>query len=440
MTNGQNTASEKPVAIVGAGSSGLAALKTLREAGLDAVAFEAGSGIGGNWRFRNDNGRSAAYASLHINTSKEKMAYSDFPMPEEWPDYPHHSQVLEYFEAYSDRFGLREHVRFRTEVERVEPVDDRWRVESTTREGGTTREEFRAVLVANGHHWCPRVPSFEGVFDGETLHSHAYETPGPFAGKRVLVVGIGNSAVDIACEVCRVAESTVLSTRHSAHILPKYAFGRPIDHFTNPAISRLPLWMQRLGFETILRFARGPQERLGVPKPDHDLLEAHPTVSSELLHLVGHGRLRIRADVDRLDGDGVRFVDGEREVFDTIVLATGYRIRFPFLSEEIVAPEKNEVRLYRNVVDPDRPGLFFVGLVQPLGATMPIAEAQSRWIARLLTHRSALPDRDTMHREIDRDRARVRSRYVKSDRHTIQVDFYPYLRQLEREMRRPSSG
>lgn len=444
---------ELPVCVVGAGSSGIVAVKVLREHGVPVVCFEKGSGIGGNWRYRNDNEMSAAYRSLHINTSKDRMAYSDFPMPESYPDYPHHSQILDYFEDYVDHFGIRDAIRFRKTVLSVEPAGDEKRGDSSTRNAGAWKvtvqdaededaapetHYFAAVLVANGHHWAQRWPDFPGDFDGEALHAHEYRTPEIFEQENVCVVGIGNSATDISCEASRVAKRTWLSTRRSAHILPKYAFGLPIDHLASPLGSRLPLWMQSALYRIILRLSQGPQERFGVPEPDHGILQAHPTISAELLNLVGHGKIEIKPNVERLDGDGIVFEDGSREEVDVLVYCTGYYIRFPFLDDEIVDPEKNVVRLYRHVVHPEHPGLYFIGLIQPLGAIMPLAEKQSEWVARLLTGETTLPDRETMEREIDADRAALRKRYVKSDRHTIQVDFFPYQQKIEKEMSRPA--
>ncbi|MCG8457340.1 MAG: NAD(P)-binding domain-containing protein, partial [Holophagales bacterium] len=411
-----------------------------REHGLSVEVFELGSGVGGNWRFRNDNGMSAAYRSLHINTSKEKMAYSDYPMPEDYPDYPHHSQILDYFEDYVDHFGFRDTIRFHTRVEKVEPAGDgSWWVRVRGPEGTEERQRYRAVLIANGHHWSPRWPSFEGELEGRVMHSHEYETPDGFEDKKVLIVGIGNSAVDIACETCRVAEKVFLSTRRSAHILPKYAFGKPIDHFTSPLGSKMPLAVQRRFFETVLGVSRGPQERFGVPLPEHHILQAHPTISAELLNLVGHGKITMKPNVEKLDGGSVCFVDGSREEVEIAVYATGYHIDFPFLDPAILDPEGNQVGLYRHVAHPAHPGLYFIGLVQPLGAIMPLAEAQAEWVSRLLTGRATLPGREEMEREIEKDRQAMRRRYVTSDRHTIQVDFYPYLHQIEREMRRAAN-
>ncbi len=422
------------VCIIGAGSSGITALKVLREHGLEAVCFEKGSGIGGNWRYGNDNGLSAAYSSLHINTSKKRMAYSDFPMPEEYPDYPHHSQILRYFEAYADRFGLREHIRFRRTVESVRPEGGRWRV--SVRGAAEDRSDlFRAVLVCNGHHWRPKLPNFPGNFDGHTLHSHSYREPSAFEEKRVVVVGMGNSGVDIVCELSAVAARTFLSARRGAHVLPKYVWGRPVDKLASPLMSRMPLALQRTVLQAVVTLARGRQERRGVPRPSHHLLQAHPTLSEELLDLVAAGRIETKPDIERFDGRTVHFRDGSREEVDAIVFATGYRLGFPFLAPELIDPERNEVRLYRNVVHPHLPGLFFIGLIQPLGAIMPLAEAQSQWVAELLAGECALPPVEGMLRACEDDRAALRRRYVSSTRHTIQVDFFPYLRTIRREIR-----
>ncbi len=429
-------AAPRKVCIVGAGSSGITAAKTLHERGIDFDCFERGSAIGGNWRYRNDNGLSAAYSSLHINTSKEKMAYSDFPMPSSYPDYPHHSQIVDYFETYVDHFGFRDKIRFKTTVEKIEKADAEghpgaWRV---TLEGGESHL-YKAVLIANGHHWAKRLPTFPGHFDGQTLHAHDYKTFEGLEGKKVLIVGIGNSGVDIASEVCRVAERTYLSTRRSAHILPKYAFGKPIDHFSTPLSSLFPLLLQRIFFEFLLKVVKGDQARFGVPKPSHHILQAHPTISEDLLSLVGHGKLQVVSDIECLARDGVILKTGRCEPIDVIIYCTGYHICFPFLDPKLVRTENNEIRLYRHVVHPQHQDLYFIGLVQPLGAVMPLAEAQAVWVAQLIKEEVQLPSRANMEQCIKSDLQAMHKRYVKSDRHSIQVDFYPYLRQLKIESR-----
>lgn len=430
------------VCIIGAGACGLTGAKTLAEHGIPFDCFEIGTGIGGNWRYGNDNGRSAAYDSLHIDTSKDRMAFSDFPMPEEYPNYLHHSQVLEYFEAYAERFGLEERITFRTRVVRVEPSgpDGGYRVATESLDDGTPRERFyRAVLVANGHHWSPRLPELPGRFDGTMLHSRDYRRPDGLEGQNVLVLGIGNSGVDIACDVAPVAAKTFLSSRRSAHVVPRHLLGRPTDKWTSPLTSRLPLAVQRAFYSLLLLVGRGRQERYGLPRPPTPLLTEHPTLSSHLLPLVAAGEVIPKPAVERFDGSEIVFADGTRERIDTFVCATGYRIRFPFLDREILAAEENRVPLYGRVVHPEQPGLYFIGLIQPLGAIMPLAELQAKWVARLLTGATRLPDTESMWRWIEADRRALAERYVDSPRHTIQVDFFPYRRWLEREMRRPAA-
>ncbi len=429
--------SEK-VCIIGAGSSGIAAAKVLDEHGVAFDCFEKGSGIGGNWRYDNDNGMSSAYASLHINTSKTLMQYSDFPMPERYPDYPGHAEILDYFESYVDHFGIRGRITFGTEVANVAPRDGGgWTVTTRDGDGGETHRDYRAVLVANGHHWDPRWPDFSGELDDdvEVMHSHDYRTPHGLAGKRVLVVGIGNSAVDIACEACHVADRTVISTRRGAYIFPKYILGVPTDHLIDARLNKLPFPLLVNVARAAVFVAQGDQEKYGVPKPAHAIHQAHPTISDELLHLVGHGRIALKPNVAQLEGDRVRFVDGTREPFDVVIHCTGYRISFPFFDRAVIDPVGNEVRLFHRVVHPDHEGLYFIGLVQPLGAIMPLAELQSHWVAGLVKGEMALPAKRKMEREIDAYQRRTRERYVSSPRHTIQVDFHPYVEELEAEMR-----
>jgi dimethylaniline monooxygenase (N-oxide forming) len=427
------------VCIIGAGSSGIAACQVLHARGIAFDCFEKGSGIGGNWRYDNDNGMSSAYRSLFINTSREMMEYASFPMPGDYPDYPHHTQIARYFDDYVDHFGFRDLIRFRTEVVGVEPVEGGWRV---SLDDGSSRD-YAAVLVANGHHWDPKDPEppFPGqeTFTGETLHSHWYREPDErFVDTNVLVLGIGNSATDIAVETSRHSRMTYLAMRRGAHVLPKYIAGTPTDQLGPAWMGRLPFAVTRWLFMRELKHVQGPMENYGLPTPDHKLGQAHPTISADLLPRIGHGRIAVKPNIERIDGPTVRFVDGTSADIDTIVWCTGYRITFPFLERALLGAEDNRVPLYRRVVDPEHPGLYFIGLVQPLGAIMPIAERQSEWVADLLEGRAALPDRERMRREIAREERAMRKRYIASTRHTIQVDFHPYMRTIQRERKRTS--
>jgi Flavin-binding monooxygenase-like len=434
-------ASAEKACIIGAGSSGIAACQVLSARGIPFDCFEKGSRVGGNWRYENDNGMSSAYRSLHINTSRRVMAFKTLPMPDHYPDYPDHFQMAAYFDEFVERFGLRELIRFRTEVKSVEPVDGEWNVTIEGPDAERETNRYRAVLVANGHHWDPRWPEppFLGAeeFGGEQIHVHHYREPDVLRGRRVLVLGIGNSATDVAVESSRIADATFLAMRRGAYVLPKYLNGKPIDETATPLISRLPLSVQRFFSMRMLEMAVGDMTSYGLPKPDHKLFEAHPTVSSELLPRLGHGDIEVKPNIDRFtEGRIVRFADGSVEEIDLVIYCTGYKITFPFFEPSVISAPNNRLPLYRRVVSVERPGLYFLGFIQPLGPIMPLAEAQAEWVADLLGGRAALPAPTEMRREIESEERRMGKRFVASKRHTVEVDFHPYLREIRRERRR----
>ena len=428
----------KRVCVIGAGSSGITACQNLLERGIEFDCFEKSSEVGGNWRYENDNGMSAAYESLHINTSRGMMEYGAFPMPGHLPDYPNHFQIADYFDDYVDHFGIREKIKFKTEVKSVVPVDGgSWEVTVKSKKGKTRTETYTDVMVCNGHHWDSRwpEPAFPGSdeFEGEQMHAHDYRTPDILKGKRVLVLGIGNSATDIAVESSRIADTTFLAMRRGAWILPKYLGSTPTDRAMSGPMSRAPLAVQSFFLKRSLRMTVGKLTDFGLPEPDHEPLHAHPTVSSDLVPRLGHGDIKVKPNIDHFDGDRVVFTDGSSEQIDLVIYCTGYRITFPFFDEEVISTEDNQVDLYRRVASIEHPGLYFIGLIQPLGAIMPLAEAQSAWVADLIEGRCSLPDRSSMARAVALEQARMKRRYVTSKRHTIQVDFDDYLRTVEKE-------
>jgi dimethylaniline monooxygenase (N-oxide forming) len=371
------------------------------------------------------------------------MEYRAFPMPADLPDYPNHWQIAEYFDAYVDHFGFRDKIAFRTEVVKVEPRANGGydvTLRASNDHGEPSEPEVRPfshVVVANGHHWDPRwpEPSYAGAetFTGEQMHAHYYRTPDVLEGKRVLVLGIGNSASDIAVESSPLADETYLAMRRGAHVVPKYMFGVPSDHLTDSPLARGPLALQRLGMSALLRLTQGRMTDYGLPKPDHDVLEAHPTVSDDLLSTLGHGDITVKPSISRFDGSTVRFTDGSSAEADVVVYCTGYKVTFPFLDETVVRAHDNHIDLYRRVVPPDLPGLYFIGLVQPLGAVMPLAEAQAHWVADLIRGRVTLPSPSEMRRQVTSYDAALRKRYVASKRHTIEVDFHAYRAEIARE-------
>jgi cation diffusion facilitator CzcD-associated flavoprotein CzcO len=430
------TAPELPTAcVIGAGSSGIAAARGLQQRGIPFDCFEKSDRVGGNWVFGNTNGMSSAYRSLHINTSRERMEYADYPMPPSYPDFPHHTQIAAYFDDYVEHFGLREKIAFNTGVQRAQRGQDGcWTIELDSGE----RRRYDALLVANGHHWNPRWPEppYSGQFDGEQMHSHHYLDNTDFRDKNVLVVGIGNSAMDIAVESSFVARRTFISSRRGAYILPKYLFGRPLDQIgVNSFTPKLPWAFRQVILSTLLRIGVGRMADYGLPEPDHKLGEAHPTISADFLNRIAHGEVSWKPNVSSLDGERVRFEDGSAEPIDVIVWCTGYKVTFPFFDEQFISAPDNDLPLYRRVFRPGIDNLFFIALLQPLGATMPLAEAQGRWVAAYLCGEYQLPSEAEMRKAIDRERARMFKRYVASKRHTMQVDFDNYLYDLRKEMK-----
>ena len=420
--------------VIGAGSSGIAGAKALHERGIPFDCYEKSDQVGGNWVFGNKNGMSSAYRDLFINTSRERMEYSDFPMPKEFPDFPHHTHIARYFNDYVDHFGFRDKIRFETGVEHAARRDDgTWEI---TLEGGETRE-YDALLVANGHHWDPRwpEPAFPGKFDGTEMHAHHYVDNEIFKGKNVVVLGMGNSAMDIAVESSYVANRTFLAARRGAHIVPKYVMGKPIDQLLK-ANPRVPVSVRKKIYGAILRAATGPVERYGLPTPDHDILEAHPTVSGRILDRIVHGTITPKPNIAELQGDRIRFDDGSVEPVDVVVYCTGYQVTFPFFDEDFISAPDNDLPLYRRVFHPDIDNVFFLALLQPLGATMPLAEAQGRWVAHYLRGEYHLPSPPEMRADMEREREAMFKRYVRSKRHTMQVDFDDYLFELDKELRR----
>ncbi|MGD1055991.1 MAG: NAD(P)-binding domain-containing protein [Solirubrobacteraceae bacterium] len=420
------------VCVIGAGSSGIAAVKALHERGIPFDCFEKSDRVGGNWVFENSNGMSAAYRDLFINTSRPRMEYSDFPMPDSYPDFPHHTQIAAYFDEYIDHFGLREMITFETGVQHAARDEHGvWTVELDT---GETRR-YDALVVANGHHWNTRwpEPAFPGTdtFTGAQMHAHSYIDNSIFAGKRVVVLGMGNSAMDIAVESSYVAEHTYLAARRGVWIVPKYIFGKPVDQIRNDP--RIPFKIRQRITQQLIRGYAGPPERYGLPKPDHRLGDAHPTISGRILDRIQHGTITPKPNIDRFEGSRVRFVDGSEVEADVVVYCTGYKITFPFFDEDFISAPENHIELFRRVFHPDIPNVFFIGLLQPLGAIMPLAEAQGAWVGDYLVGDYALPTAAEIRADIEADQAAMRARYVASKRHTIQVDFDDYLYDLGKE-------
>jgi hypothetical protein len=421
------------ICVIGAGPSGIAAGKNMLAAGLtNLVILDRNPAVGGNWIFSRLSSHSSIYETTHAISSRRLSQYDGYPMPADYPDYPSHEQLLRYFQGYAEHFGVTSYIRFSTEVTGVARAEGGgWHVGSTGPAGPTT-ERFDYLLVASGHHWDPRLPAYPGQFSGQFLHSHSYKGAGPFAGQRVLVIGGGNTACDISVETARLSARTCISMRRGYYFFPKFMFGRPTDVLYRRARFLPRPILQRLA-KACLWMVQGGNERYGLPPPDHQPWEHHPTVNSELLYAIRHGRVHPRPDVVRFEGQQVHFADGTNEAFDVVVAATGYHTSFPFLDRALIDfKDAARVPLHLFVFDPARPDLYFIGLVQPIGCIWPLADLQARLVAAEIQGR--------WHRPADIE-ARIRRRYerpyyrwARSPRHAFEVDYHAYRQELAAEL------
>jgi cation diffusion facilitator CzcD-associated flavoprotein CzcO len=420
------------IAIVGAGPSGLAALRALTNGGFDAVAFERGSRVGGVWTL--EDRPTAAYRSLHLITSRARTEYEEHPMPPSTPDYPSKQAVGDYIEDYAQHFGLTDRIRLDSEVTGARHLDEGgWEVELA---GGAT-ERADVLVVANGHNEVPKWPEppYPGEFAGRQLHALDYDDPDELRGRRVLVVGMGNSAMDIVTDASYVADRALLSVRHGSWVIPKRLLGQPADQVVRPWVAvNVPWWIRQPLSEALLRITVGPPERYGLPRPDRGLFQSHPTITDTVLSRISHGEIAPKPGIERFEGERVRFADGTEEPVDTIVWCTGYRVEIPFLDESIVGPDPRELPLYKRILHLERDDLFFVGLMQSTGSAFPIVERQSFLLAEHLAGRWVPPSRAEMRAECDRRRRRALRRWGQHGRPSMRVDFDLYMHELAEEI------
>ncbi len=375
---------EQRVAIIGAGPSGLAMARALQRAGLAFDGFEASGGVGGLWDIANP--RSTMYESAHLISSRTTTEFAEFPM-DPGADYPSHRALLGYFRAFSARFGLDERFVFGTRVTRVERAPDAggWLL---TAEGpdGEVRRTYSDVILANGTLAEPHIPSFRGEFDGELMHTAAYKSGAQLAGRRVLVIGAGNSGCDIAVDAVHHAASVDMSVRRGYYFVPRYLFGRPADTLNQGR--PLPARIKQFVDARVLRAFTGDPVRFGFPKPDYRIYESHPIVNTLVLNHLGQGDLRIRPDIDRFDGRTVRFADGTSDEYDLVLLATGYALAYPFIDREELDWTGHAPRLFLNIFPTPRvgelSGIAVMGMVEASGLGWQGRAEQAELIAAVL--------------------------------------------------------
>jgi cation diffusion facilitator CzcD-associated flavoprotein CzcO len=422
--------------IIGAGSSGITAAKNLKELGIPYEVFEREDDIGGNWYYGRPH--SSVYRSTHLISSKPLTEYADFPMPKDYPDYPSHAQVLAYFHEYVAHFGLAASIHFNTSVERVVPVDDgaAWDVTIQPKDGPPETRRYRGVVICNGHNWEPKFPEYPGSFTGMKLHSSDYKTPDVLEGKRVLVVGAGNSGCDIAVEAATHATKTLLSTRRAYYYMPKFFLGKPVDQIGEVLLDlNVPLGIRRAVANVLYRVSVGDLKRFGVGKPDHKLFETHPVINSQMPYFIGHGDIALRPDISRYDGQTVHFVNGTSDEVDLIVYATGFRIVFPFMETSLLNWNGDYPSLYLNVFHPRYDNLFVVGLIQPDSGQWGIADCQAQLVARFIKAQSVAPGKANRFRTLKRrgqENYGGGVQYKNSTRHYVEIEHHSYRKRVER--------
>ena len=423
------------VAVIGAGPSGISAIKNFIDQGFEVTAFERCNGVGGNWRFNDPSGHSSVFETTHIISSKYTSFYEDYPLPESASDYPSHKELLKYFDSYADHFDIKKNIKFGTEVVKCKQSDnDKWTVEWCHIESNKKKtSNFDALVVCNGHHHEPRYPDYPGEFTGEYLHSHDFKSAKPFAGKKVLVIGGGNSACDVAVETARVAKSISISWRRGYYLIPKFMYGLPTDLYAIksrwvPRILRAPF------MKYMLERFQGKNEDIGLQKPEQPIFATHPTVNSELYYAVRHGKVSPQKDIQSFNKNKVTFIDGHEEEFDVVIACTGFKIKHSFFDKDFINYENGKVPLLHRMIPADIKNLYFIGLFQPLGCIWPGAELQSKLAARHLA--GDWKPKKSIKDLLAKEMANPDVPQLDTPRHTITVDDPSFRERLKNELKK----
>ncbi len=416
--------------IIGAGAAGLAACANFLKYDIAFDCLERSADTGGLWDYGNP--ANPIYESTHFISSSRLSGFPDFPMPEDYPDYPHHTLVLKYLRSYARHLGVGQKIEFNRTVENVEPEGDCFRVHL---DGGETRL-YGGVVIATGHNWNPKMPRYEGTFTGELFHSLHYKKPAQIKDKRVVIVGAGNSGCDIAVEAALHARSTSLSVRRGYYFVPKHIFGLPADAIGHLfAKLRTPVWIRQRVEPWMLRRLYGDMTRVGMPAPDHKLYESHPVINSLMFYYLSHGRIDVRPDIERFEDRTVHFSDGTSIEADTVIYATGYRYTYPFIDKEHLNWNKTYPDLFAHFFAPDFENLFMVGLYVNDGSFNVPAYYQSEVIARFIqAQRKGKRGARKLIALKNGHRPELSGgvKYMRNERHKAAVRHFEYIRYLRR--------
>lgn len=422
------------ICIIGAGPSGITAAKNAKQAGIPYTLFEKSGKVGGNWVFNDGTGHSSVYENTHIISSKTLSSYEDYPMPDAYPDYPSHRLVQAYFEDYARHFGVLDEIRFHHTVTKASrDASGTWHITVSDADGAESTSEFSHLMVANGHHWNPSHPSIPGTYTGTYMHSHGFKrVDDAWRGQRVLVIGAGNSGADVAVETSRIADCVHMSLRSPQWFTPKYLFGIPADVLATRS-HWMPRKLRQWSLTMLLRIMQGSYRKIGLPENTKPVLSHHPTVNSDLLDIIRHGRVIPKPGIASWDKKTVTFSDGRQAEYDIIVAATGFKISFPFFDRDFIHFENAEkVPLYRKMMHADIPNLYFIGLFQPLGCIWPLADYQAKIACKEILGQYARPADIQSH--IEREIANPHYVFEGGSRHSTEVDYHKFRAELISEL------
>ena len=423
----------KKYAIIGAGPCGLMTARAFKLANIDFEILEKNTDVGGLWDINNDG--TPIYEAAHFISSRTKSGFPDFPMPDNYPDYPNYQQILDYIRSYSRHHGLYDAILFNKKVLKVQKIaEEDWLV--TTADGDN--RHYAGIICANGTLWSENMPVLRGAFEGIIRHGKSFKKSSELIGKKVLVIGGGNSGVDIACEAATYADKAVLSMRRGYHIIPKYVFGKPTDVFADEG-PKLPMKIEQWVLSKLLKIVFGDQTKLGLPKPDHKILESHPILNSDIFSHLGHGKLTVKPDVDYLEGKFVVFKDGSREEIDEIICATGYHFDIPFAREYFEWVD-NRPKLYLSAFNRQYDNIFAIGFLETNSAAYTLLSEKIQLLVNYLKAKTLTPQKAEIFRklvEIDNPDLTGKINFVRTPRNTGYVDsdtFRAYLKKINKKM------
>jgi cation diffusion facilitator CzcD-associated flavoprotein CzcO len=417
----QQTESPDKVCVVGAGPSGLIMARQLLRAGVPFDLYEKHTDVGGIWDPENPG--SPVYDSAHFISSKHTSYFYGYPMPDSYPDYPSWRQLRDYIRSFARAYGLYDHITFGTAVQAARPAGGGWLV----RAGGQDRR-YRALIAAPGVTWHPHRPDYPGLdhFAGQARHSVSYRHPDEFRGRRVLIVGGGNSGADIACDAARNADAAFFSVRRGYRYIPKHVFGVPLDVFINEGGAPPPGVTVPEDPSALIDALVGDLTRYGLPAPDHDALASHPIVNTQIIHHLSHGDITAKPDVARFTPGGAVFADGTEEEVDSVIFATGYDYRIPFVDESLFRWRQGHPQLYLNVFSRETDGLYVLGFVEFADAAYHRFDEMAQLVAIDLTATGAAKERFRELKSGHHPDLRGGMAYIDSPRHANYVETHTY--------------